>query len=53
VDFAALSGALDAIGYNRAVTIELEYEEAHPPRITTDLRRAKAVIEAAFAAFFS
>jgi sugar phosphate isomerase/epimerase len=50
VDFAALARALREIGYRRAAVIELEYGQATADEVRPDLARARAYLEAAFAA---
>jgi sugar phosphate isomerase/epimerase len=45
VDFSELSRSLLEVNYRGAAVIELEYEEAHPPQVTIDLRRAKEFVQ--------
>lgn len=44
VDFSSLLKVLEAQGYDRCCTIELEYELARAPEVTRDLERAKALV---------
>lgn len=47
VDFTEFARALLEIGYQGPAVIELEYEEAHAPQVTPDLKRARVFLEAA------
>jgi sugar phosphate isomerase/epimerase len=49
VDFIEFARALSEIGYRRTAAIELEYEFATAETVSGDLRRARPVIDQAFA----
>ncbi len=50
VDFRGFADALSQIGYQRVAAIELEYAHATAATVSSDLARARPVIDAAFAA---
>ncbi len=50
VDFRGFADALSQIGYQRVAAIELKYAHATAATVSSDLARARPVIDAAFAA---